>query len=231
MISELYTGTYTQPSVEDVALRRAALAPYDGWNERAFAAMVAWRGVPNGYLDLGSGTGAMVNMARKIGIEAYGVDLINGPERHFIHHDLSEPLWFYSYVPGLGDDWIVEDAPRWSEGVLKRFQWISCLEVAEHLPARAAPVLCDTIARHLAPGGLVVFSAAVPGQQGEHHVNCQPTTYWRDLLHARGISYRADYTKELALLWALTTGPASAWLGPNLQVFDTWDGEMQQEIG
>lgn len=199
---------YTRPTPRDTAIRRAELAPYDGWNERAFAAMVAWRGVPKGYLDLGSGTGAMVNFARKLGVDAYGVDLINGPEAHFIHHDLSAPLMLD-----------------------KRFQWIACLEVAEHIPPRGAPVLCDTIARHLSPGGLVIFSAAVPGQQGEHHVNCQPAAYWRDLLHARGISYRADYTKELALLWALTTGPASAWLGPNLQVFDCWDGELKQEIG
>ena len=200
--------TYTRPTPRDVAIRRAELAPYDGWNERAFAAMVAWRGVPRSYLDLGSGTGAMVNMARKMGVDAYGVDLINGPEGHFIHHDLGEPLMLD-----------------------KRFQWITCLEVGEHIPARGAPVLCDTIARHLAPGGLVFFSAAVPGQQGEHHVNCQSALYWRDLLHVRGISYRADYTKELALLWALTTGPASSWLGPNLQIFDCWDGELKQEIG
>ena len=207
-LSDRYTGSYTNPTPADVALRRAALAPYDDWNERAFAAMVAWRGVPKSYLDLGSGTGAMVNMARKFGINAYGVDLINGPEGHFFHHDLAKPLFLE-----------------------QRFTLITCLEVAEHLSEAAAPILCDTIARHLAPGGLVIFSAAVPGQQGEHHVNCQPTTYWRDLLHARGISYRSDYTKDLALLWALTTGPASAWLGPNLQVFDTWDGELQQEVG
>ena len=95
----------------------------------------------------------------------------------------------------------------------------------------AHATLCDTIARHLAPGGLLVFSAAPPGQRGEHHVGCRPAYEWRSMLHARGVSYRADYTKELALIWALTTGPASAWLGPNLQCFDTWDGELRQEIG
>jgi hypothetical protein len=76
--------TYTAPTTEEIAARRAQLAPFDGWNERAFCQIVAWMGIPHSYLDLGSGTGAMVNMARKIGIEAYGVDLINGPEHWFI---------------------------------------------------------------------------------------------------------------------------------------------------
>lgn len=213
--------SYTQPTDDEIAARRASLAPYDGWNERAFAALVAWRGSPWSYLDLGSGTGAMVNMARKLGVEAWGVDVINGPEHWFVHHDLAQPLHMDSMYYG--------DHSSGSPPV--RFDWITCLEVAEHLPGDAAPVLCDTIRRHLAPHGLLIFSAAVPGQRGEHHVNCQPTTYWRALLHERGVSYRADYTKELALIWALTTGPASAWLGPNVQVFDTWDGDNRQEIG
>lgn len=200
--------TYTQPAPHDIARRRAELAPFDGWNERAFAAFVAWQGVPKTYLDLGSGTGAMVNFARKLGVDAWGVDVINGPEGHFIHHDLAQPL-----------------------ALNRRFAVISCIEVAEHLPEDGASVLCDTIARHLAPGGLLIFSAATPGQGGEHHVNCQPPVYWRARLHERGISYRSDYTKELALLWALTTGPAAGWLAANLQVFDCWDGEIKQEIG
>src|SRR6476469_5512001 len=83
---------YTRPSPAAIAERRAQLAPYDGWNERAFAGLIAWRGVPKSYLDLGSGTGAMVNLARKMGIEAWGVDVINGPEGYFITHDLSKPF-------------------------------------------------------------------------------------------------------------------------------------------
>ena len=200
--------SYTNPTAEEIARRRSDLAPYDDWNERAFAGLIAWRGMPKSYLDLGSGTGAMVNLARKMGIEAIGVDVINGPEHWFVTHDLREPLMLDM-----------------------RFHLMSCLEVGEHLPMDAHETLCDTIARHLAPGGLLLFSAAPPGQKGEHHVGTRPAYEWRSMLHERGISYRADYTKDLAFIWALTTGPASAWLGPNLQIFDCWDGELQQEIG
>lgn len=197
--------SYTQPTAAEIAARRAQLAPFDGWNERAFCQICAWMGIPKSYLDLGSGTGAMVNCARKLGSDAYGVDLINGPEHWFIHHDLTQPLY------GKGE-----------------FDLITCLEVAEHLPLDSHETLVDTIARHLRPkpnmedaSGFLIFSAAPPGQRGEHHVGCRPAHEWRGMFHERGISYREDYTRQLTHLIAWVSGPASHWLASNLQVFDT----------
>jgi len=217
--------SYTRPTPAEIAQRRAQLAPFDGWNERAFCQIVAWMGQPRSYLDLGSGTGAMVNMARKMGTEAYGVDLINGPEHWFIAHDLTQPLHLdrtetgYRAADWLSRSWLGDDVPR--------FDLITCLEVAEHLPPDAHETLVDTIARHLRPkptmevdSGLVVFSAAPPGQAGEHHVGCRPAREWRAMFHERGISYRDDLTRQLAHLFGYVTGPASHWLAANLQVFD-----------
>lgn len=203
--------SYAAPTAEEVTARRAALAPFDSLNERIwlawYAMVVVWHGLPESYLDLGSGTGAMVNMARKLGIEAYGVDVINGPEHWFFQADLTEPLW------------IGEMAGPASPELVRRFDLITCLEVAEHLPATAADTLCDTIARHMTRGSILAFSAAAPGQGGEHHENLQPAWYWRSKLHARGISYREDYTRQLSHLWSWAAGPLQ-WISANVQVFD-----------
>ena len=197
--------TYTRPTADEIAQRRADLAPFDSWNERAFCQIVAWMGIPRRYLDLGSGTGAMVNCARKLGADAYGVDVINGPEDHFITHDLTQPLMLD-----------------------KRFDLITCLEVAEHLELASHRILVESIKRHLRPmpnwedpSGFVLFSAAPPGQAGEHHVGCRPAPEWRALFHAAGMSYRGDYTRELAHLISWVSGPAANWLAGNLMVFDT----------
>lgn len=211
--------SYTQPTAEEVAQRRAQLAPFDGWNERAFCQIVAWMGLPATYLDLGSGTGAMINMARKMGSEAYGVDLINGPEHWFIRHDLTTPL--HLETTQIKESDVYFRAPSY-------YNLITCLEVAEHLPLDSHHTLVDTIARHLRPApalnmdsGLLIFSAAPPGQAGEHHIGCRPATEWRGLFHERGISYREDLTRCLSHLFGWVTGPASHWLAANLQVFDT----------
>jgi hypothetical protein len=64
----------------------------------------------------------------------------------------------------------------------RSFDLAICLEVAEHLPAAIEQVLVDSLTR-MAP--VVVFSAAIPGQLGTHHINEQWQDYWRKLFLAR----------------------------------------------
>jgi SAM-dependent methyltransferase len=68
----------------------------------------------------------------------------------------------------------------------RRFDLVQCLEVAEHVPAWAGPVLVDNL---VGAGDLILFSAAVPGQGGKGHINERPLGYWRDLFATR--RYRA----------------------------------------
>jgi SAM-dependent methyltransferase len=68
----------------------------------------------------------------------------------------------------------------------RRFDLAVCLEVAEHLPGdRAASLVADLTA--VAP--IILFSAAVPGQGGNSHINEQWPEYWQDLFSAH--SYKA----------------------------------------
>lgn len=60
----------------------------------------------------------------------------------------------------------------------KRFDLVQSLEVAEHLDPEVAEQFIATLTAH---GDAVLFSASPPGQGGEHHVNEQPFSYWRDL--------------------------------------------------
>jgi SAM-dependent methyltransferase len=67
--------------------------------------------------------------------------------------------------------------------VARRFDLVQCLEVAEHVPAEHAETLVSNIVRH---GDVVLFSAAIPGQGGEFHVNERPYDYWRKQFAAKG---------------------------------------------
>jgi len=64
----------------------------------------------------------------------------------------------------------------------ERFDLVQSLEVAEHLPRRAARDFVATLTCH---GDFVLFSAAPPGQGGEYHINERPYTYWRKLFAER----------------------------------------------
>lgn len=65
-----------------------------------------------------------------------------------------------------------------SLGIKEKFDLAVCLEVAEHLsPARA-----DSFINELTNiSDVILFSAAIPKQGGDHHFNEQWLTYWKDL--------------------------------------------------
>ena len=119
-------------------------------------------------LDVGSGHGAWAGEWMKAGLkDVLAVDgdyverdqLVIPPER-FRAHDLATPL----------------DLDR-------KFDLVQSLEVAEHLPGDRAAGFVENLTRH---GDVILFSAAVPHQGGEHHVNEQPPEYWRKLFTAQG---------------------------------------------
>jgi len=94
---------------------------------------------------------------------------------------------------------------------LGRFDLAMSLEVAEHLPPASAPVLVDSLVSH-AP--VVMFSAAIPFQGGEHHVNEQWPEYWASLFHERGFwvvdCLRREIWSHPAVNW---------WYAQNLLLF------------
>jgi SAM-dependent methyltransferase len=119
-------------------------------------------------LDVGCGAGAWLRAHQEAGVdELLGIDgdyldpgLLLIDPAGFRAGDITRPL-------DLG----------------RRYDLVQCLEVAEHVPAQAGPVLVDNLVRH---GDHILFSAAVPGQGGKGHINERPLSYWRELFARRG---------------------------------------------
>jgi SAM-dependent methyltransferase len=129
---------------------------------------------PKSLLDVGCGTGTWLKAAADLGVaDFFGVDgvaiaasrlLI--PSGRFAQQDLTK---------------------TWDLG--RRFDVALCLEVAEHLDESHAGNLIDSLVRH---ADLIFFSAACPGQEGQHHVNCQWPDYWQRLFNERGFACSDD---------------------------------------
>jgi SAM-dependent methyltransferase len=141
---------------------------------------------PRSVVDVGCGSGAWLVEAARLGIDDYlGVDgytptgSLRIPAERFLIHDLTVPL----------------DLER-------RFDLVVCLEVAEHLPHTAADVLVESLARL---GPAVLFSAAVPHQSGDNHVNEQWPEYWAQRFEANGFTV-VDAIRPL--IWR---DPGVAW--------------------
>jgi 2-polyprenyl-3-methyl-5-hydroxy-6-metoxy-1,4-benzoquinol methylase len=127
-------------------------------------------GMPRSVLDVGCGTGTWLSASLDEGAsEVLGIDGgMLSPQQLYIpasqvrHADLNQPL-------KLG----------------RLFDLVLCLETAEHLEPENAATIVETLTGH---GDRILFSAAAPGQQGMHHVNCRWPVYWQQLFNDLGFA-------------------------------------------
>lgn len=126
---------------------------------------------PRSIVDVGCGVGTWLKAASELGVpDVIGIDgdyvqrdkLVIAPER-FMPADLTSPV-----------------------SLSRTFDLAMSLEVAEHLDAKYAAQFVASLCR-LAP--VILFSAAIPGQQGTHHVNEQWPSYWAELFREHGFYF------------------------------------------
>jgi SAM-dependent methyltransferase len=126
---------------------------------------------PRSVVDVGCGVGTWLDVARDLGASTVGY----------------EGDWVKSLpptYPGLEIRAADLEQPLRAGGT---FDLAISMEVAEHLsPTRAESFVADLVA--LAPH--VLFSAAVPGQGGNNHINEQWQSYWAERFAAHGYGPR-----------------------------------------
>jgi glycosyltransferase involved in cell wall biosynthesis len=147
-------------------------------------------------LDLGCGTGIWLNVLLDGGRrQGFGVDVVaNDPAdlevdpELILNADLGQKLDLH-----------------------RRYDLVVCLEVAEHIDAQFAEIVVDNCVRH---ADLILFSAALPGQQGMNHINEQPLLYWVERFQRHGYT---DLDLIRPLIWNDQQIPV--WYRQNMLLF------------
>jgi SAM-dependent methyltransferase len=119
-------------------------------------------------IDVGCGSGAFLSVFQQHGVkDIQGIDnasldsaMLHIPTDKILRHDLTRPF-----------------------SVDKKFDLVTCMEVAEHLPASCAEQIVDNLTRL---GPVILFSAAIPHQGGTNHINEQWPEYWAKLFASKG---------------------------------------------
>ncbi len=157
--------TRQAPPSDPTELSEAETAFDSQWHwENPFADVAPFRYLaekysPQSILDVGCGIGAYLTLFKNLGVRhVFGADGIPKSatmlsDTEYQKVDLTQPL-------SLG----------------RKFDIVMCLEVAEHLPPDASSTILETLRAHA--GGLIVFSAAEPGQPGHGHINNLPIEQW-----------------------------------------------------
>jgi SAM-dependent methyltransferase len=129
----------------------------------AIVPMVLERVPCNRVIDVGCGDGTWLKVFQEYGVrEILGIDgsyvdenILVISKDEFKPFDLKQPL-------------------RLEES----FDLVISLEVAEHLPPESAEIFINSLT-HL--GSVILFSAAIPHQPGDNHINTQWLPYWIEL--------------------------------------------------
>jgi hypothetical protein len=98
----------------------------------------------------------------------------------------------------------------------EKFDVVLALEVAEHLEEEFADVYVQNVINLVNDGGMILFSAAIPFQGGNNHVNEQWQTYWAKKFDHNGlfgyVSQEVRACKDVSL-----------WYRQNMACFFKWD--------
>lgn len=154
-------------------------------------------------IDVGCGPGIYVKALREAGFIADGCDL--------------DPACPYDNFDIFSESF---ERACWGQ-----YDLALCLEVAEHLPKDRADDLVLTLTK-CAPA--VMFSAAIPGQGGHGHINCQPKDYWVEKF-AR-LNYVVDTEKTDELLRFMASGYHLGWFTQNAVIFRRYGDVYYRQI-
>ncbi len=158
-------------------------------------------------LDAGCGPGHFVAALRAQGIPAAGFDIdarIDTKENHargLRRYDLTKRF------PGYGPSEIANV--------------VLCLEVLEHIEPKWTRAALANLVALVEPGGLLIFSAAAPGQGGIGHINCRPKHEWQALLTSSSVmEFANEATQELvAYMQEHGAETVPRWFFDNVMIF------------
>lgn len=134
---------------------------------------------PNSIIDVGCGTGAFANEFKSSGIKN-----VTGYEGAWMRNE-------QTILPK--ENYVFTDLSLFVK-IEEQYDLCLCLEVAEHLNEKSAKNLISILT---SSSSRIAFSAAIPFQGGNHHINEQWPSYWSKLFGEFGFFLEWDPRLEI----------------------------------
>jgi uncharacterized UPF0146 family protein len=139
---------------------------------------------PKSVIEFGCGNGELSKALAKWGIEVTATDGFANPDFGdidnitFLKIDLNDPESIEKYLTSING----------------KYDVAICLEVAEHLLPSISEMLICLLTK---VSDVVIFSAAIPGQDGEGHINCRSRTFWHEQFEKNNFFLRDSIRSQI----------------------------------
>ena len=138
---------------------------------------------PNSIIDIGCGIGTWLKAANELGVNKFiGIDG-NEIEENFL-------LVSRKYIK-------IDNLETHKNTNNEKYDLAISVEVAEHLHNNCSVNFVETLTSY---SDVILFSAAIPYQEGEHHINCKPPQFWVDIFKKYGYDCY-DFRNDLMNMW------------------------------
>jgi 2-polyprenyl-3-methyl-5-hydroxy-6-metoxy-1,4-benzoquinol methylase len=94
---------------------------------------------------------------------------------------------------------------------------VTCVEVGEHLEKGLSDNVVESVVRNIKPNGILIWTAAIPGQGGVGHINCQEKEYWQEKFEKKNMIRNVKMEKEL--IEYMLKGSYMGWFINNVMIF------------
>lgn len=161
---------------------------------------------PKSVIDIGCGIGTFIHCFKEEGVkDVLGID---GPwaNKELVNKFLSEEEFL---IKNLEEKLILN----------KKFDLVMSLEVAEHLSEESSDIFVENL---ISCGNIILFSAAIPLQGGQNHINEQWLDYWQEKFLKHGY-YLQDVIRPI--FW--NNAKVFWWYKQNMVLFTPKDYVIQ----
>jgi len=139
---------------------------------------------PKSIIEIGCGNGDLSKLISRENIEVTAIDGYSNP-------DFSKNTNIKFYKVALNDASVVK---KFFTSFTDKFDIAICMEVAEHLKPEVSEQLIESMTT---VSDVVIFSAAVPEQGGDGHINCRSRLFWHTLFEKNSFFLRDNIRSKI----------------------------------
>jgi 2-polyprenyl-3-methyl-5-hydroxy-6-metoxy-1,4-benzoquinol methylase len=158
---------------------------------------------PNSVIDYGCGIGAYLESALSKGItKLKGFDIGGDYVKKYTDKSVAPYIEYLDCTKPIETD---------------KYECSISLETGEHIETQYSEQFVKNIVESTSDNGIILYSAAQPGQGGTGHINCQTREYWIEIFSRYNFKYDEELTKFITSNWEKLKAPD--YIIKNLIVF------------